>query len=432
MARFAVLAALYALAFLTVSSDGTAVSPEGTDLSELTTLNSILSNNVNLPGLMSVSSNKLHPHTNLTITQIIELYGYKSETHEVATDDGYVLQVHRIPGKQTNSRSEGKPVVFLMHGIISSSMQYVIAGPEIGLGFILSDAGYDVWMGNARGNVYSRKHKTLEPQQSKFWDFSWHEIGAVDVRNMIDYALEKSMQKKLYYIGHSQGSTTFFVMLSEHPEYNDKINAMFSLAPVAYSSHMFSPFFQLLARMQNVIGFVTKFIGANEFLPTNEFTKEMSGIICSDESLLQPVCSNALFILAGFDRDQLDTSLLTAFLANFPAGSSVKQFRHYAQLITSGKFRKYDYGWWKNLQEYRSFYPPSYKLDNVKVPVALHYSVNDWVSSVKDVDRLSKDLPNLIGRFRVPNDGFNHLDFVWAKDVKTLLYDKVLNLMKRY
>ena len=37
--------------------------------------------------------------------------------------------------------------------------------------YILADIGYDVWLGNARGNTYSRSHVSLASDDPKFWDF---------------------------------------------------------------------------------------------------------------------------------------------------------------------------------------------------------------------------------------------------------------------
>ena len=58
---------------------------------------------------------------------------------------------------------------------------------------------------------------------------------------MIDYVLAKTGQEKLHYVGHSMGTTGFFVAMDHRPEYQEKVIMAHLLAPVAYVENMISP-----------------------------------------------------------------------------------------------------------------------------------------------------------------------------------------------
>ncbi|KAG0421128.1 hypothetical protein HPB47_002974, partial [Ixodes persulcatus] len=85
--------------------------------------------------------------------------------------------------------------------------------------FILADAGYDVWLGNSRGNTYS-SHISFTRKDRKFWDFSVDELASEDLPAMIDTILKITGKEKLQFVGWSQGALVMFALLSEKPEYN--------------------------------------------------------------------------------------------------------------------------------------------------------------------------------------------------------------------
>jgi len=370
----------------------------------------------------------------LKLPELAQKYGYPTETHTVPTDDGYLLTVHRIPyGRNCGPDKPRKSPVLVQHGLLCSSIDWLVMGPEKGLGYILADDCFDVWLGNSRGNTESRAHVSLDPSKAKFWKFSWHEMGIYDLPAVIDYILNVTQQPALHYVGHSQGTTQFFIFASEKPEYHQKIKSMHALAPVAFMNHLESPFVKALSYLNGPLEDITSLIGLNEFLPTTKFLSNLGGNLCVDEHpTLQAICADVLFLLCGFDSVELNATMLPVIVGHTPAGASTRQLLHYAQEIVSGKFRQYDYGLLGNLKHYNSVHPPEYDLTKANVPIALHYSRNDWMAAEKDVERLAEKLPNVIGRFLVKFDQFNHLDYMWAIHVRPYLYDRVLNLMNRF
>lgn len=78
-------------------------------------------------------------------------------------------------------------------------------------------------------------------------------MGYYDVPAFIDYILAATNQEKLFYIGHSQGTTAFFAMAAQRPEYNEKVRLMTALAPVAYISHTEHPLLKVLAQNTDLL-----------------------------------------------------------------------------------------------------------------------------------------------------------------------------------
>ena len=123
------------------------------------------------------------------------------------TPDGYILTVFRIPGIIGETVNPNKPPVLFQHGILDSADCWIMNKPEVAPAFVVARQGYDVWLGNARGNKYSREHVKLTTYDAAFWDFDFQVIGAGDLPGMLEYIRSYHGDVKVAYIGHSQGTS---------------------------------------------------------------------------------------------------------------------------------------------------------------------------------------------------------------------------------
>jgi len=351
--------------------------------------------------------------------------GYTAETHNVTTPDKYILSIHRIVG-------EG-PVVFMQHGLEDASSTWVMAGPDHGgPAFRLAEQGYDVWLGNFRGNHYSRQHETLDADTDyDYWMFTWDESAKYDLPTMLNYVMETTGQEKIYYIGHSMGTTTYMAMNSMDASWADKVELAVLLAPAAFMTHVKSPI-KFLAPFTDQIEWILENMGIGEFLPSNWLMDWIADYVCGDD-YLELVCENIVFLLAGFDKAQMNTTMLPSVLSHLPSGTSTYTLLHFAQEIKDDHFGGFDWGSKElNQAHHGSDLPPVYDLTQLNTKVALFWGDNDWLVAKADLLRIIAHAPHIVEMYQVPWEGWSHYDFLYAIDIDLYQNNHLIDVLARH
>lgn len=377
------------------------------------------------------STRKKENCPNSLFENIISPKGYPIESYEVETADKRLLKLFRIQAKGTNI-SNNKKVIFLQHGLIDSADNWVINGDKNSLGLVLANLGFDVWIGNSRGNKYSLETSDPGITDQDFWNFSFQEMALYDIPANIKFVLEKTNQEKLTWIGHSQGTTQMFAALSD-PKTSDYVNnhieKFIALGPVVFLANQRS---NLLGDLAKIPGFeeLSKLFKIYDIFPgpcseTSAQAKFQSAVC----KLAQSFCS-ALLSVADANPVYDNTNELNYFSKHYPSGDSVKCILHFKQYVKMDKenpvFQKYDYGVIKNFLEYGQKNPPIYDLGKIKVPVSLHVGLEDKLANVDD---------NRILRERLRKEGIDfryyeyencgHATFLWGKNPTGIFEDVV-------
>lgn len=369
----------------------------------------------------------LHPQTTIEEYVTGELK-VPLESHYTTTDDGYILHLHRLP-------RPGRPVVFLQHGILASSWCWLVNERNQSLGLALWDAGYDVFLGNSRGNTFSANHTSLPVKSREFWNYTFNDMGHHDLYVSVDAALKISSRESLTYVGWSQGNTAMLIGGTD-PQISSrlqgKINLWIALSPVSFLSHSKSPLLSAISLFH--LGAIVDDLYPYGFLRSSEDLSRVEELFC--KLTFNLICKVTIDVICG-TSDHDSPVMIDRLATHFPAGTSVKDLDHYEQFIESNPavFQQFDYGRSLNEKYYHSTSPPAYNLANFskEIPVALFAGGSDILVEPADLDLLLSGLPaSVVKHFKVYPD-ISHVSWLvgteaayrsWAVDA--------LNLVAKY
>ncbi|XP_059706784.1 LOW QUALITY PROTEIN: putative lysosomal acid lipase/cholesteryl ester hydrolase [Haemorhous mexicanus] len=368
-------------------------------------------------GLENVIPDVSHnPERFMNISQKILFHGYPSQEYEVMTEDGNFLSLNRIPHGRGGAGLSGPGTqVLIVHGLCLDGGDWVDNFPESSLAFILADTGHNIWIGNSRGSSWSRRHRSLSTASEEFWDFSLRQLGCGWP------LIKKQPQEQLFYVGHAQGSFLGFIAFSSLPHLAKKIKLFFALAPVYTFHHVQSPVLKL-AFLPDLL--LKEMFGTRELVLVPRKEKLLLVEKCS-RPLEAEACANIIFLVGGFDRNNLNTSRLDVYISHFPDYTSVKNLLHWGQTAKTTEFKQFDCGL-RNMEKYNQ--PPFHQLEAMRVPVALWSGGHDWVTPREETQRLLAHLSNVVHHEHFPN--WKHFDHHWGLNAPQRMYQRMVAMME--
>jgi len=362
----------------------------------------------------------------------IEAKGYHTEEHFVTTPDGYILGLHRIPAtdgsdgadEHFSTKTPVRPIL-IIHGFMQSSEAFTIRQKASdSLPLVLADAGYDVWLGNNRGNKYSHKHVHKKPTHEDFWDYSIDDMVRCDLPTMIDYVLAQSGAKSLTLIGFSQGTAQGFACLSKKTV-AAKVNLFIALAPVTTPHGFTNPLVDTLARARP--DFIFLLFGKRSILPSTLFWRNNL-----PRHLFVKIIDTAIGFLFGWDMECIADSEKPLLYSHIYSHASVKTVVQWFQIIQTSKFQMFDdcmVGEGFAYDRYAAHTLPQYQLGHLQTPIACFCGGRD---NLPQTAALLASLPKHKVVMVHKEERYEHLDFMWARDIATKIYPKVLELLEKH
>jgi hypothetical protein len=345
----------------------------------------------------------------------IESHGYHLEEHKVTTKDGYTLTLWHIPPV---SPSNGK-VAYFQHGVADSSWCF-FQREEQSLPFLLSKEGFDVWLGNLRGNYFS----PIDSSLGQKYDFSMEDIIKYDLPSLMNYIKSKVGQKKISYICHSQGSTLFIMWYMQNSEYVEKtfehFFAMGTVPNIAYAK------FSLV----KILDMIYSFFGKIEF---------KDGLLLLSEAqrlTFVRFCNFAPALCRKFweygttikPSGKTDYAKFGNYLYYYPAGTSKINLLQWSQIHQEKKLVYYNpkYDEEKTAVPYDTNILKKWKIKSLVVRTD-----DDTFSSYEDVTEFYNIIEDKTYVTLLDVKNYGHIDILAAESAYSEVFIPAINFLKK-
>ena len=345
----------------------------------------------------------------------IKKYGYELEENPVTTEDGFILSVWHLQPKKPNGK-----VVFLQHGLADTAWTFFQLKHK-SLPFFLLQEGYDLWLGNIRGSIFSSKH-TTKKIKADYNNFTIDEFVKYDLPAMVDYVKSRTGVKKLSYIAHSQGSTMFFMLTMNNPEYVqnnfDHFASVGTVPNIAYTH--FTPI-EILDKISGILKAIKIFDTINL---SNAQRNLVSGF-CK----LSPGICGKFFDLASalHPSKRMNYTDIYNFMYYYPGGVSKTNLLHWSQIHKMKQLVYYN----PNFEKEQTAVP--YNVENLKkwkIKSLIARTDDDTFSSYEDVTEFYMNVEDKSLIEILDLKDYSHLDVLAAESAYEEIYMPIINFLK--